>query len=272
LKPSIGVRDHGITEVGGVDRVLNCIRSKKQSDDWTPEQALESGIIKDRKRLPRKLDLREDWWTIRDQQNTGACVGFATADGVLRRLFVKSGKIRKDELISPRFIWMANKEVDDLTDYPTTFIETAGTQTKTALRIARNFGAVTEEILPMNGRLFNGSVQGFYITAGRLRILSYHNLNLDSRQLKSWLVQRGPILARLDVDENFRNANASSSQLDNYDDLLIHGGHAVAIVGYDDDRFLIRNSWGTDWGDNGYAYVSSKYFERAFTEAYGVAV
>ncbi|MCA9060722.1 MAG: hypothetical protein KDA85_19555, partial [Planctomycetaceae bacterium] len=53
----------------------------------------------------------------------------------------------------------------------------------------------------------------------------------------------------------------------------IRGGHAVCAVGYDDDliitnphngqstkgAFLIRNSWGTDWGDNGYGWLPYDY-------------
>lgn len=42
-------------------------------------------------------------------------------------------------------------------------------------------------------------------------------------------------------------------------DLEIDGGHAVAIVGYGKDGFLIKNSWGADWGDNGYAWISYDY-------------
>jgi C1A family cysteine protease len=36
------------------------------------------------------------------------------------------------------------------------------------------------------------------------------------------------------------------------------GGHAVSIVGYDDTKraWIIRNSWGPTWGDNGFAYIS----------------
>ena len=37
------------------------------------------------------------------------------------------------------------------------------------------------------------------------------------------------------------------------------GGHAVCLVGYDDNlnggRFIARNSWGTSWGDHGYFYM-----------------
>jgi hypothetical protein len=34
------------------------------------------------------------------------------------------------------------------------------------------------------------------------------------------------------------------------------GGHAMTVVGYDDDNkyFIIRNSWGENWGDKGYCY------------------
>jgi C1A family cysteine protease len=51
-----------------------------------------------------------------------------------------------------------------------------------------------------------------------------------------------------------------------------HGGHAVTLVGYTPDCFIVRNSWSTDWGDCGFAYASLSYVEAAFTEAYGVSV
>ncbi len=44
-----------------------------------------------------------------------------------------------------------------------------------------------------------------------------------------------------------------------------------ALVGYTPDRFIVRNSWGTSWGDQGFAYASVAYAQAAFTEAYGVS-
>lgn len=37
------------------------------------------------------------------------------------------------------------------------------------------------------------------------------------------------------------------------------GGHAVSIVGYDNTGFIIKNSWGRDWGKNGYGWLSFNY-------------
>jgi C1A family cysteine protease len=43
------------------------------------------------------------------------------------------------------------------------------------------------------------------------------------------------------------------------------GGHAVMAVGYDDAsrEFLVRNSWGTDWGLNGYFKMPYSYLTTA---------
>jgi len=39
------------------------------------------------------------------------------------------------------------------------------------------------------------------------------------------------------------------------------GGHAVIVMGYDDDTecFIVKNSWGTKWGDKGYFYMPYDY-------------
>jgi C1A family cysteine protease len=37
------------------------------------------------------------------------------------------------------------------------------------------------------------------------------------------------------------------------------GGHAMMIVGCVGDRFLVKNSWGTSWGERGFAWFSPDY-------------
>ncbi|MCB0775186.1 MAG: C1 family peptidase, partial [Chitinophagaceae bacterium] len=51
------------------------------------------------------------------------------------------------------------------------------------------------------------------------------------------------------------------------------GGHAMCVIGYDDSKyggaFQIMNSWGTDWGNNGVAWVRYGDFKNYVREAYG---
>jgi C1A family cysteine protease len=256
-----------------VKRILNCLPSKDQEQDWLFEHAKDAGVIAAAPPIPSTKDLREAWWRIGDQGSTGSCVGWATADALLRWHFVKAGSLTKSERVAPRFQWMAAKETDPFTQQPTTFIETDGTSLKAALDIARRYGAVREKVLPFgSGKLYPGDAKSFYATAAQLKITSYFNLGTDPGAWKTWLATKGPILTRLDVEATWDAATATKGDLDQYKPKTRRGGHAVALVGYTPDRFIVRNSWGTGWGDKGFGYASYAYAQEAFTEAYGVAL
>ncbi|MEM6699597.1 MAG: C1 family peptidase [Bacteroidota bacterium] len=274
--------------------VLNCNPSLGCSTDWSFEDAvnvnsectryqiksLQIGNTKLGSQIPDRVDLRQPWWNVRDQGRSGACVGFATADGLLRWQYVQKEMMSKSELPSPRFIWMANKETDDLTRYPTSFIEPAGTSTKLALRVAQKYGCVTERMLPMEGKMSPLSSNVFFSIAAQFRISAYYNLGKYDNQLglkgkdhwRAWIAHVGPVLTRLDVDTTWKNATANGGNLSSYDDSGLFGGHAVCLVGYTPEYFIVRNSWGQNWGDQGFAYASNEYTASAFTEAYGAVV
>lgn len=254
-------------------RILNCIPSPKQEDDWRFDHAAKAGLLGAVAALPPSKDLREKWWNVGDQGSTGSCVGWATADSVLRWHFVKSNKIQKETLLSPRFIWMASKEIDEFNDTPTTFIEAEGTSLKAALDVARGYGAVDDAVLPFaSARTYPGDAETFYAIATQLKIASYFNLGSNVSAWRTWLATKGPILTRLGVDATWDDATKNKGNLDTYEPNTVRGGHAIALVGYTPDRFIVRNSWGTGWGDQGFAYASIAYAQAAFTESYGVNV
>ena len=40
------------------------------------------------------------------------------------------------------------------------------------------------------------------------------------------------------------------------------GGHAVAVVGFDEDSIIIKNSWGVEYGNGGYYHMQNKDFNK----------
>ena len=82
-----------------------------------------------------------------------------------------------------------------------------------------------------------------------MKIQSYFNLSLNRGgsldAWRRWLATSGPILTRLDVDRTWDDADVNAGNLDVYQPRTKRGGHAVALVGYTPDRFVVRNSWGT---------------------------
>lgn len=252
--------------------VLNCVPSRDTARDWTFQDAARTRQAR-RAAIPAAKDLRETWWPPGDQKATGSCVGWATADGVLRWHFVQAKRLPTDERLSMRYVWMASKETDVFTSRPTTFIESEGTSLKAALDVCRQFGVVRDSVVPFeSGRLYGDSTNTFYALAAQLRIASYFNLGLDPAHWREWLATSGPILTRLNVDDTWMNATATKGRLDVYEPATIQGGHAVAFVGYTAGGFIVRNSWGKSWGDGGFAYASNAYAAAAFDEAYGVTV
>src|SRR4051812_14460961 len=79
---------------GGVVRILNCLPSPATENDWGMENAVGAAVLSAPAAAPpSSVDLREAWWKINDQGSSGSCVGWATADSVVRWHMVKAGRL-----------------------------------------------------------------------------------------------------------------------------------------------------------------------------------
>jgi len=258
-------------------RICNLLRSKDTETDWGSSSALAAGALGAAPAaLPASVDLRAAWWTVGDQKNTGSCVGWASTDGVARYLFVQAGRLAKNDPLSPRFTWMASKETDPIVGRPETMLDSAGTYLKSASDILRKYGAVTDSLLPfiISAAMYTGKEDPFFATAATRKIASYFNLQRNMVEWKSWLAMGRPILVGLTVDSTWDNATATNGKLDTFKPSTARGGHAVCLVGYRaDGRFIIRNSWGTGWGDKGFGYATPAYINGGFfPESYGMTL
>ena len=90
---------------------------------------------------------------------------------------------------------------------------------------------------------------------GTLKISEYSMIRSDIL-LRQALVINGPCLGALPVyneTKEFWNKQ--------YGDELL-GYHAISIVGYDETGFIIRNSWGTSFADDGYTKLRNEDFRK----------
>ena len=94
-------------------------------------------------------------------------------------------------------------------------------------------------------------------------VVLYQRLIQDLDTMRGCIASEFPFVFGFTVYQSFESAAvAKSGQLDmpKFNEKRI-GGHAVMAVGYDDSKrtFLIRNSWGTDWGKKGYFTIPYAY-------------
>ncbi|MBC6995032.1 C1 family peptidase [Neolewinella lacunae] len=97
--------------------------------------------------------------------------------------------------------------------------------------------------------------------------------DLSERNLKILLNQGYPILIGANLTDAFMEGrrgyvwNGGAGKTNGQ-----HANHAMVIMGYDDSKraFKLQNSWGTEWGDDGYGWISYDHVPRAVFEAYVV--
>lgn len=269
--------------VGPEGRVANVRPSPGREDDHTPAAAVAAGHL-EAIDPPEEVDLRADWYTVGDQGKTGSCVGWALADSVMWRQLVRAGRLGERQRLSPRFIWMAAKEmrakltaVEGETGWrPSTFLEQGDTDVKSGLDVARTYGAALERDLPWANGLYEGGIDDFYGLAAERKITHYYRLDPEEETVtqwfdhwRRWIDQHGPVLIAVGLDRHFIDG---ARLLDAFDSASVSSYHAAALVGYAPNGFLVRCSWGTGWGQNGYAVATEGYLEQATLESYGVVV
>ncbi len=74
---------------------------------------------------------------------------------------------------------------------------------------------------------------------------------------KTWIDTVGPLVCSYDVYQDFFGYTSGVYTQSTAPSNTYAGGHVMLIVGYDDTQnaWIVKNSWGTGWGESGYAYI-----------------
>ncbi|MBA3771492.1 MAG: C1 family peptidase [Ramlibacter sp.] len=186
---------------------------------------------------------------ILDQGTEGACTGFGLA--TVANYLLRRRRVVPDAVpVSPRMLYDLARRYDEWPgeDY-------SGSSARGAMKGWHKHGVCAEALYPALPRrkVARGLTDARTSEARRRPLGAYFRVNhRDIVAMHSALAEVGILYATCVVHEGWQNVGAGGVIAFPGKDL---GGHAFAIVAYDDEGFWIQNSWGPGWGHRGFARV-----------------
>ena len=229
---------------------------------WAPDRPdqrdkLYAAIAAPPARLPPAVDLRSDCSAVENQGALGSCTANALV-GNLEFLETQAGLPPID--LSRLFIYYNERAMEG------TVNEDAGAAIRDGVKSLVNLGVCAEQKWPYVITKFSAKPPAACYQAGlKHQITSYHRI-LTLQEMRQCLAEGFPFVFGFTVYESFESpavAKTGTLNLPKPKEKTL-GGHAVMAVGYHDDakRFTIRNSWGADWGQQGYFTMPYAYLDN----------
>lgn len=197
-----------------------------------------------------KIDLRNKFPQVYDQGKIGSC----TANALCSIYEYDTYNFKGSRL----FLYYNERMLLNETDVDN------GAYLSDGIFTLKTFGLCEEKDWPyIIENLFKKPTDDIYQKAKINFVIEAFSISNDIQTLKYWLQKNEPIAIGIAIYSNFMNfsvARTGNIGLPTANDRFI-GGHAVVLCGYDDitQKFIVRNSWGSYWGDKGYFYIPYDY-------------
>ena len=238
---------------------MNLVLPRNPKYGWIPDLPDQRDIpyisfVMVRPQFPSTVDLRSECTPVEDQGKLGSCTACALV-GNLEFLKVRSLKTVMN--FSRLFLYYNERTIRHQQK------SDSGASLRDGIKMLVKIGDCVELLWPYTVRKFAVKPpKKAYDDALSYQITRYYRLH-SLEDMKHTLGLGYPFVFGFAVYESFESKHVAKTgivPMPKSDERVV-GGHAVCAVGYDDTKrcFIVRNSWGSRWGDHGYFYMPYLY-------------
>ena len=223
--------------------------------------------------LPSRISYRDNCPPIQNQGQLATCVGWATAYAQVSTqqniLMGETNLSRKTaRAMDPNFIYSMIRNYNDGWCQQ-------GTMMSQAMEVLLNFGVKPYISAPWLSCNSVSEINEFTLALADIYTVNTFYVLTDRSNLTNTLkntLNNGKVVSvGVQLTPSFKNISSSGRWITTASESII-GGHAMCIVGYDDNKFggsfEVMNSYGQNFGDNGFVWISYSDMKRFMQEAY----
>merc|ERR1712022_108631 len=205
-----------------------------------------------------KMDLRNEYMPeVYNQGHLGSC----TANSIAAAFEYCEAEQGYSQRFTPSrlFIYYNERDMEGTTS------SDSGAEIRDGIKSINKLGVCPESEWPYDEDKFTVRPDAAcYRDALKERALRYRKVPQEVNALKHALsTEKKPVCFGFTVYESFESEAVASTGVMPMpsDDEQVLGGHAVMACGFDDEKqaVLVRNSWGADWGENGYFWMPYEF-------------
>lgn len=218
--------------------------------------------------LPKSADLKKYFPPIKNQGKQGACSSFSLTS--VFEYFLNNEAHKKDDM-SEAYVYYNAREIQGDTSID------EGANLYNVIRGMAEKGVCLEELCPYDSSVFDKRPSDEAYEDGKEHtVTAAKDVPVSVDTVKSAINDGYPVVGCFRVFESLQENTSGYIPMPT-DDERSHEEekfHAMVICGYNDKHghFIVRNSWGTGFGDNGYCYLPYSYLRDSDLTRYAVAI